>query len=142
MTSPLPLSLTPLHPKYQARCRRANIFNVHQLVLIPPAELAGLLGLGVEETLRGVLDVVVTGCVPRCLRLGAERRRPRRDDEGSESRTRKGNERQNDHEVSDALPSCLGSSRGYTISSGDAGLDAALGGGIRTGMLTEIVGER
>lgn len=142
MTSPVPLSLTPLHPKYQARCRRANIFNVHQLVLIPPNELAGLLGLGVEETLRGVLEVVLRGCVPRCLRLGVERRaRIEREGDGSQSGMGKGKERQKDLEVSDGLPINTNSG-GYRITSGDAGLDAALGGGIRTGMLTEIVGER
>jgi hypothetical protein len=142
MTSPLPLSLTPLHPKYQARCRRANIFNVHQLVLIPPAELANLLGLGVEETLREVLDVVLAGCVPRCLCLGAGRRRPAaRENEGSEGGKGKGKERQENPELSDALSFSCGSQR-YHISSGDAGLDAVLGGGIRTGILTEIVGER
>lgn len=87
-----------------------------------------------------MLDVVVAGCVPRCLRLGVGRRRPA-EIEDAVSGDGKGKERQRDPELSDALRFRCGSER-YHISSGDAGLDAALGGGIRTGMLTEIVGER
>lgn len=133
----LPLSQTSLHPKYLARCRRAGIFSLAQMIRIPPRELANQLKLENEETEK-ILDSLIGGMVPKvmCLGGGGEQASKSTHTHGSAGRVAEAGFSQSKTSMRGNLAS---SSK---LTTGTPSLDAMLGGGFNVGQLAELVGER